>query len=253
MNHDSDLQKKGAPLDSEASRPRPIRFVYFDLDDTLLDHTHAEHGALRDMHAGSDRPFGDHSFDAVHALYRKINPVVWRKYSAGEFTKRQAKVGRFSQLLEGLGMDTSADEEMAHRYLDAYSNHWQAIEGAFEAFAAVAERLPVGILTNGFVEIQQAKLQRFPTLDDLSDVIVISEEVGVLKPDPRLFAESARRAGMEACEILYVGDSISSDVNGSIGAGWKVAWFSDSSHDHPDVYPFTDWESIPHLVNQLAG
>lgn len=229
-----------------------IRFVYFDLDDTLLDHTHAEHGALRDMHSGADRPFGDHAFEAVHALYREINPVVWRKYSAGEFTKRQAKVGRFSQLLHGLSLDTSADEALANRYLDTYSNHWRAIDGAFEAFSAVANRLPVGILTNGFVEIQQAKLQRFPMLDELSSVTVISEEVGVLKPDPRLFAESALRAGMEASEILYVGDSLSSDVNGSIGAGWKVAWYSESTHDHPDVYSFTDWNSIPDLVNRLA-
>ena len=126
------------------------------------------------------------------------------------------------------------------------------MDGAFEACSAVANRLPVGILTNGFVEIQQAKLQRFPMLDELSSVTVISEEVGVLKPDPRLFAESALRAGMEASEILYVGDSLSSDVNGSIGAGWKVAWYSESTHDHPDVYSFTDWNSIPDLVNRLA-
>lgn len=230
-----------------------IRFVYFDLDDTLLDHTHAEHFALRDMHASADQPFGDHSFDAVHALYRKINPVVWRKYSAGEFTKRQAKVGRFSELLDGLGLDTTADEDLAHRYLDTYSDHWKAVEGAFEAFQTISERLPVGILTNGFVEIQQAKLRRFPVLDEVSQVVVISEEVGVLKPDPALFAESARRAGMQAHEILYVGDSLSSDVNGGTGAGWKVAWFSEESHDHPDVYSFTEWDTVPGLVERLAG
>lgn len=230
-----------------------IRFVYFDLDDTLLDHSHAEYEALRDMHASDDQPFGDHTFETVHALYRQINPVVWRKYSAGEFTKRQAKVGRFSQLLEGLGLSSSLDEELAHRYLDTYGNHWKPIVGAFEAFEEVSRILPVGILTNGFVEIQQAKLKRFPLINDRSGVIVISEEVGVLKPDPRLFAESARRAGVQAHEILYVGDSLSSDVNGGTGAGWKVAWFSDQSHDHPDVYSFTDWDTVPALVNRLAG
>ncbi|MGB1048265.1 MAG: HAD family hydrolase [Rhodothermales bacterium] len=241
--------KSGLTFDREASR---VRFVYFDLDDTLLDHTHAEHRALQDMHASADRPLGNQSFEAVHALYRQINPVVWQKYSAGEFTKRQAKVGRFSQLLQGLGLDTGADEDLAHRYLDTYSKHWQPIEGAFEAFAAVASHLPTGILTNGFVEIQQAKLRQFPLLESLSDVIVISEEVGVLKPDPRLFAESARRAGMDAAEILYIGDSLSSDVEGGIGAGWKVAWFSERGHQHEDVHSFTDWSTLPDLVAQLA-
>jgi len=252
MTHSSDSQNPPASDSQDVSRPGSIRFVYFDLDDTLLDHTHAEHGALRDMHASSDRPFGDHSFDDVHELYRKINPVVWRKYSAGEFTKRQAKVGRFSQLLEGLGLDSGIDEELAHRYLDTYSNHWQAIEGAFEAFKQVAERLPVGILTNGFVEIQQAKLERFPELKEQSQVVVISEEVGVLKPDPMLFAESARRAGVDPGSILYVGDSLTSDVEGGTGAGWKVAWYSTNDHDHPDVYSFTDWSTIPGLIASLA-
>ncbi len=231
----------------------PIRFVYFDLDDTLLDHSHAELQALRDMHASADAPFGGHSFEQVHQLYRQINPVVWRKYASGEFSKRQAKVGRFSQLLSGLGLSTEADEELAHRYLDTYSGHWKAIEGAFEAFELVAERLPVGILTNGFVEIQRSKLEQFPSIRDRSHTVVISEEVGVLKPDPMLFEESSRRAGVPAEQILYVGDSLSSDVRGGIGAGWKVAWYSESTYDHPDVLSFTDWSTLISHVDSLAA
>lgn len=227
---------------------RPVRFVYFDLDDTLLDHEHAEHAALRHMHAGDDQPFGKHAFEEVHAAYRTINPVVWRKYSAGEYTKRQAKVGRFSQLLEHLGLDNRMDEHLAHRYLEAYSRHWKPIEGAFEAFEVIGRQLPVGILTNGFVEIQQAKMRQFEVLARASRAVVISEEVGVLKPDPALFAEAAFRVGVAAADILYVGDSLTSDVNGGVGAGWQVAWYSEKEHDHPDVFSFTEWKSLTALV-----
>lgn len=228
--------------------PRQIQFVYFDLDDTLLDHKHAEHAALQVLHSDVDQPFGSHSFDKVHEAYSDINPVVWRKYSAGEYTKREAKVGRFTQLLEHLDLESDLDERLAHRYLEAYSGHWKQIEGAFEAFNAIASKLPVGILTNGFIEIQQAKLRQFDVLAESSHAVVISEEVGVLKPDPRLFAEASKRAGVSAQDILYVGDSLSSDVNGGIGAGWQVAWYSGIEHDHPDVISFTEWNTLTGLV-----
>lgn len=234
------------------SLSRPIRFVYFDLDDTLLDHKHAEYAALETMHADPDQPFGAYSFQEVHDAYSAINPVVWRKYAAGEYTKRQAKVGRFSQLLERLGLNTDADEALANRYLDTYSDHWKPLVGAFEAFDAIAATLPVGILTNGFVEIQQAKLRQFPSLSASSRAVVISEEVGVLKPDPRLFAEAARRAGTPSRDILYVGDSLSSDVHGGVGAGWQVAWYSGGEFDHPDVFSFSDWETLTDLVTSAS-
>jgi len=228
--------------------PRPIKFVYFDLDDTLLDHKHAEHAALQILHSDLDQPFGSHSFESVHSAYSTINPVVWRKYSAGEYTKREAKVGRFTQLLERLDLESDIDETLAHRYLEAYSGHWKEIEGAFDAFNAIARKLPVGILTNGFVEIQEAKMRQFDVLAQSSHAVVISEEVGVLKPDPRLFAEASKRAGVSPHDILYVGDSLSSDVKGGIGAGWQVAWYSGSDHDHPDVIPFSDWQVLTDMV-----
>lgn len=221
---------------------RPVHFVYFDLDDTLLDHHHAEHRALEALHADSDRPFGSHDFEAVHGAYRIINPVIWKEYAAGDLTKIGAKVGRFSRLLDRLELETEADHDLADRYLAHYSRFWRPIPGAMEAFQEIAASLPVGILTNGFVEIQQAKLRRYPALADRSSSVVISEEVGVLKPHPDLFAEASRRAAASPENILYVGDSLSSDVEGGIGAGWQVAWFSAATHDHPDVRSFTDWK-----------
>lgn len=227
---------------------RPVRFVYFDLDDTLLDHHHAEHKALEALHADPDRPFDGYDFEAVHGAYRAINPVIWKEYAAGDLTKVGAKVGRFHRLLQRLELDTAADAHLADRYLDHYARFWRPIPGAMEAFRSIAATLPVGILTNGFVEIQQAKLVKYPELANRSRAIVISEEVGVLKPHPELFAEASRRASIPPDHILYVGDSLHSDVEGGIGAGWQVAWFSDASHDHPDVRSFRDWRVMERLI-----
>jgi HAD superfamily hydrolase (TIGR01549 family) len=227
-----------------------IDFVYFDLDDTLLDHGHAEKEALRELVLERAAWFGHASFEFVLGRYTEINPVVWHKYSLGEFTKIQAKVGRFEQLLEACNPDAvSFAAELADEYLDRYSKYWIAIDGALEAFEKTAQRLPVGILTNGFSEIQRAKLKRFPQIPAVSKSVVISEEVGYLKPHPVLFQHAAEQAGVSPSSILYVGDSLRSDVEGGTGAGWKVAWYSSKQSDHPDVWTFTDWTKFSLTLN----
>ena len=228
-----------------------IKFVYFDLDDTLLDHTHAEKKALQALYLERSDLFEGTTFLEVHGVYRKINPVVWQKYSAGEFTKTQAKVGRFEQLLEALGVtEGNAASWLADAYLERYSNHWKEVEGAVEAFRQTAALLPVGIMTNGFSEIQRAKLSQFPVFDELSHSVIVSEEVGHLKPDVRLFRHAETAANVAAESILYVGDSLSSDVKGGLGAGWKVAWYSNKVFDSEDVWSFTDWKEFTTRVSK---
>jgi len=230
-----------------------IRYVYFDLDDTLLDHTHAERTALRSMVAELPEVFGA-SFETVMEHYRAINPVVWRKYSLGEYSKEQAKVGRFEQLLTHCNPEAlSKAHDLAQMYLDVYALHWKAIDGAIEAFLETAATWPVGILTNGFSEVQRAKLKQFSEIEEASHTVVISEDVGHLKPSRILFDHAANKAGVDPAHILYVGDSHSSDVEGGIGAGWKVAWFSEKESDHPDVWSFTRWNDFTERIQAIRS
>ena len=54
---------------------------------------------------------------------------------------------------------------------------------------------------------------------DYFDTISWSEEMGVEKPDPRIFALALERIGAAADEVVYVGDSVPADVEGAAGAG----------------------------------
>jgi len=230
-----------------------IEFVYFDLDDTLLDHTHAEEKALESLCGDSAAHFGDTAFPLVLSTYKKINPTVWHKYSLGEYTKEQAKVGRFEQLLEACFPEgLSRAKALAESYLARYADFWQPIDGAFEAFTSTAASLPVGILTNGFSEQQRAKLKKFPHLEHVSSAIVISEEVGYLKPNIKLFEHAASKVNIQNSSILYVGDSFRSDVEGGVGAGWHVAWYSDQETDLPNVWSFTDWNAFTETIEGIV-
>ncbi len=229
-----------------------IQFVYFDLDDTLLDHQHAEHAALNDV----KRHFG--AFHAVPIAtlcetYRACSGPLWRQYAAGTIGKSALKLGRFKQLLDALDISTLRPQTVSDYYLQRYAAHWRFIPNARDAFVHVAGRFPVGVLTNGFTEIQTKKLDRFPVLRDRSESVVITEETGYLKPHPKAFAHAAEGTNCSPEHILYVGDSYHSDVQGGHRAGWHVAWYVRNRNGTPSPertprITFEDWDM---LLNHL--
>ena len=125
------------------------------------------------------------------------------------------------------------------------ARHWTFLDDARAAFHRLADSFPIGILTNGFAEVQYAKLERFPELRDRSEAVVISEEVGYMKPHPQIFAHAAALARTPADAILYVGDSYSSDVQGALRAGWQAAWYTPREEAVEEtVFCFQSWEAL---------
>ena len=197
----------------------PVRFVYFDLDDTLLDHRYAERAALSDVTCDFPVLFDGHDLDAVHDTYHRINKPLWQAYAQGTIDKATVKQERFRRLLDALNADPNRASAVHTRYLERYSMHWRYVPGAQQAFAQIAERYNVGILTNGFARTQQRKMDRFPALQTEASSVIICEEVGHLKPHPTVFAHATAQACVAPRTILYVGDSYTSDVKGSARAG----------------------------------
>ena len=230
---------------------RRPRFVYFDLDDTLLDHREAERRALADLHTHYAEPLAAHDPAAVHAVYREHNVPLWRDYGRGHITKDELKHLRFARTLAALGVRLDPDEVSAV-YLDRYSAHWQWADGARDVFHAVADALPVGVLTNGFKEQQRAKLAHLPDLAPrcAPGTVLIAEEIGAWKPTPEAFAIATDAAGVAPQDILYVGDSYHSDVLGGTAAGWHVAWVGGTADRLPEGATLIDaWTDLTRLIS----
>ncbi len=225
--------------------PHPS-FVYFDLDDTLLDHRSAERAALTDLCGHFSEAFADRPVAEVQSTYHVNNVALWAAYAAGEIDKETLRRRRFEVLLDRLAIVSLDADEASDYYLACYAKHWSYCPGAREAFLAIAPVLPAGILTNGFAEQQHAKLNQFPELRSGSRSVVISEEVGYMKPHPKLFAEASARAGADPASILYVGDSYASDIAGARRAGWQAAWYTleTATGSGEEAMRFTDWTAL---------
>ncbi len=139
------------------------QLIYFDLDDTLLDHAGAEECAQRETFEAHSAVFSGLAFDEWIPRYREANKALWTAYAKGEVDGSLVRTERFSRALASFGLEVEASGPLSRAYLACYAKHWRLNDGAEEILAAASERGIVGILSNGFREIQQAKSARSST------------------------------------------------------------------------------------------
>lgn len=225
------------------------KFIYFDLDDTLLDHKSAEQSALRDVHKHFTL-FDEVSVRDLVDTYYGINKKQWDLYSNGKVSRDELQRNRFEQTLQQLALNGDRYEEVGTHYMQCYQNHWKWINGAEEIYLQIAKKYPVGILTNGFAETQRKKVLKFD-FHKSAKQIVISEEIDALKPDPKVFRHATELADVAADDILYIGDSFSSDIQGGSRFGWNTAWYTQNGSEQ--LHQKADFvvNDFNHLIEQL--
>jgi len=209
---------------------RPLFF--FDLDDTLVDHHGAEEAAHRATHAGMPEVFGGVGFPEWLARYRKNNLALWASYGRGEIDRHELSHRRFAEPLAELDLGPGHGAADSATYLAFYAQHWQLVPGAEEILEYAARTGVVGILSNGLREQQRSKIRTFG-LDRWVTHVILSEEVGVMKPARGIFDAAFRAAGGEDVRRVYVGDSWETDVLGAKAAGWFPIWFDRQGRGAP--------------------
>jgi putative hydrolase of the HAD superfamily len=229
----------------------PLSYIYFDLDNTLLDHNKAEsksHQAVYDTYSVLQQIPLDNWLET----YQEINHNLWVKYQDGEIDRHQLHFSRFHDSMVKMDLPTDDSREIGVSYMEKYREFWDWVDQAEETFGLLSKHYNVGIITNGFKETQLKKFEKL-SMDRYTNQMVISEELGVLKPDPKVFDHATKLAGVPREEILYVGDSYSSDIVGGLNAGWKTAWYTgvvgeEETELTPDL-TFNDFADLKTFLN----
>ena len=215
-----------------------IRAVLFDLDDTLFDHWHSTNQALEALQ-GVFPAFRRWSVPEFGARHSHLLEQFHLEVLAGRLSVDEARIRRFSQLMEDAGWAAdrsaavalspsemrAAAARMAIDYRRAYVSAWRLVPGAFALLEALHPLAPIGVITNNVVDEQLDKI-RTCGLEPFLDTVVISEEAGVTKPDPRIFEIALARLGCEADEVVMVGDTWTADIVGARAAGIRAVWFN---------------------------
>ena len=213
-----------------------LKAVLFDLDDTLYDHLHsARHGLL----CLSQRypKMTEVSVQELEDRYSAALESIHLRLLSGEVTQQEARTVRMQQLFASFGIEVN--EETAFNeytlFRRDYDSVCQVVAGSHELLQQLQARgLRMAIVTNNLVAEQIPKLDQLQ-LAKYFDVVSISEEVGVAKPDPQIFHVTLKRLSLSARDVVMVGDSLTSDIAGARAFGIRSVWLN----RHPDKHPET--------------
>ena len=202
------------------------RGILMDADDTLFDFKAANRASVGQLldELGYRHP-------DRYEQYQAINHVCWHLLEDGKMTPGELKVARWARFFTQYNLPFDA-VAAAERFVQLLGGQSMLLPGAEDAARAIAAKLPIVILTNGITSVQRSRLACSPLRDIVSDV-VISEEVGAAKPDPRIFGIALDRLGICPDEALMIGDSITSDVIGANRAGVDVCFFNPAGKTLP--------------------
>jgi YjjG family noncanonical pyrimidine nucleotidase len=224
------------------------RAVFFDADDTLFDYPTAERAALLACHWQFAVP-GDE--EAFVAAYRRHNHDVWREFERGEISQAALRVERFRRLAAELSLAALPLERVSAFYLEELSGQSQLLSGALELARELAAAFPLALITNGIAAVQRRRFAASPITPYFRS-IVISEEVGIAKPDPRIFAPALAAIGVAAPDVLFVGDSVTSDMAAARNAGMDFCWLNPRGSAVPagyaPAYVIASLQEFPEMV-----
>jgi putative hydrolase of the HAD superfamily len=213
---------------AELPPPDEIEAVLFDLDDTLVD---ARGGwragfaeAIAELHAESPPLQVLGTPEQIYdAHFRRYGEAAFEAARAQEWESRFTREAFERLLAEHLRPDSDLAERLHHAYLDANRRHMSLHAGAMELLEQLGARYPLGLVSNGPRELQRPKVEMF-MLEHHFEVIVISGEVGVRKPDREIFELALGSLGVDAGRAVYVGDNPAHDVVGACGSGLAAIW-----------------------------
>jgi len=227
-----------------------LRAVLFDLDDTLFDHSGCARSALDGVRARYDC-FAAIEPDQFARRHGELLEELHVRVLAGEIGIDAARVERFRRLFESAGVvpgDLAAAAAAAYR--ERYLASWQPVPGAIPLVRALQNRVRLAVVSNNLLLEQQEKLRYFG-FDRYLDAVVISEDVGVAKPDPAIFDVALRRLGCDAREAVMVGDSWQTDVAGARAAGVRPIWLNRRGLPPPDPWDVVQVPSLEPVTRVL--
>ena len=197
--------------------------IFFDLDHTLWD-----------FDKNSDLTFfkilkkNDISIDVSKFLncYHPINRKYWEMYRFNKVSKADLRYLRLSDTFKKLNYDINDDliNQLAIDYIEHLSDFNHLIPDALTVLDLLKFKYKMHIITNGFKEVQNRKLQK-SDLIQYFETVTISEDVGVKKPHKLIFDHALTAANANVENSVMIGDNFNADILGALGVGMKAIYY----------------------------
>jgi len=229
-----------------------MKHLFFDLDNTLWDFDRNSKTVLQNLFRANNFEVRlGVDFEKFHSFYYEKNNELWHLYYFNKIKKEELRYKRFHDTFLNFGLnDLQLSKSIAEDYVNIspYSKH--LMPGCIEVLEYLGKDYDLHIITNGFKEVQNIKIDNCG-LRNYFKQIIISEEHGLTKPHAEIFRLGERLAKTTAEKCMMIGDNWVSDIEGANGAGWKAVYFGNQvpeNHKIKNLNVITNLEELKKLL-----
>ncbi len=233
----------------------PLRALFFDLDETLLD----DAASMRESLDATCRLLATryHGIEpiALADAYTRVADVFWADYGSNPGSQGWSAADiRAEVWTRALATCHASLSKLGIEAGQLYGQERAARHRLFPDVLPLLDSLPsglvLGVITNGAEDGQMDKLVRVG-IEKRFAAVAISGRVGVGKPNAGIFESALAAAGVSANEAMHVGDSLVNDVGGALGAGMTAVWLNRSRQARPPAAA-TPHAEVPGLADLQA-
>jgi putative hydrolase of the HAD superfamily len=219
--------------------------LFFDLDHTIWDFDKNAEETLQELyHTYNLKDLGLHSADRFIETYTINNHQLWADYHVGKISKQVLRETRFAKTFTDLGV---SPEHIPNQFEDDYVTICPTKTNLFplahETLSYLKDKYTLHVISNGFKESTEMKINN-NGLDVYFENVIISEVVGVNKPDRAIFDHALNLAEADVSESIMIGDSIEADIRGAQDYGMKAIYFNPEGKEKP--------ADVEHQINCLS-
>jgi len=199
-----------------------IKAVIFDLDNTILDRSKS----FRNFTISFVETYFNH-LDFTGRIVDRIIDLDQDGY--------KDKLELFRELLNVLPWKTEPElTELMNYYQLHYVRNAVLMDHATEVIQYLRPKYKIGLITNGKTKIQYGKIDQLGIRNKF-DAILVSEEVGIKKPNPQIFEFVLSRLELEPDECVYIGDHPRNDIEGAGKVGMNTIWMKVNQSWNPSL------------------
>jgi HAD superfamily hydrolase (TIGR01549 family) len=218
-----------------------MKYIFFDLDETLSDHKYAcQRGieALMELYP----VLRAKSVEQLEFEFWQLLNSNYTQVLKGNLSMNNTRIDRIAALFRGCDCDPPTDiENLVQVYINYYNKAHRAIPGIAEVLKKLKENnYQIVVITNGFKEVQHKKLDSCK-LTPYIDMIITSEEIGVAKPDYAIYKAALDRCNVKPNEVIMIGDSWENDILCAHELGIKTIWLNRRNEKCPN-------STITHII-----
>ena len=201
-----------------------IKDIFFDLDHTLWDFD--KNSALTFQKIFDENNI-EIELQKFLKIYEPLNLNYWKLYREDKIDKESLRYGRLADTFKAI--DYKVTDVVIHQLSEDYITFLTTYNHLFDNTIEILEYLNpnynLHIITNGFKEVQQGKLNK-AKIDHYFDTVTNSEMVGVKKPNPKIFHHALHLAKANPEQSIMVGDNYEADILGALNIGLDAICFN---------------------------